>query len=123
MAITYTWSVTGMKVLSSAGSLSNYVVNAQWKKIGTDENGNTGTFIGATPFQPDPTQPDFVPFDQLTEAIVLSWIQPIVVGMYAEHVDGVIAKEIASKVDPVQEVTPPWMPPQPDPIPNPSPAA
>ena len=117
MAITYTWAVTGMRVLASAGGLSNYVVNAQWTKTGTDENGNTGTFSGATPFQPDPSQPDFVPFDQLTEAIVLSWVQPVVTGMYEQHVNEQIDKQIADKIDPVNDVTPPWAPPQPTPTP------
>ena len=86
MAITYTWSVFGLKI-TNTGNLQGYVVNAQWKKIGTDDSGNTGTFNGATPFTPDPSQPDFVPFDQLTEEIVLSWVQPIVTGPYEEHVN------------------------------------
>lgn len=117
MAITYTWAVTGMKVVSSAGPLQNYVVNVQWTKTGTDENGHTGTFKGATPFTPDPAQPGFIPFDQLTEALVLSWVQPVVVGSYQEHVDGVIAKQIADAADPVTEPALPWAPPQPDPVP------
>lgn len=119
MAITYTWAVTGMKVLKSAGSLQDYVVNVQWTKTGTDENGNTGTFRGATPFQPDPTQSDFVPFDQLTEAVVIGWVQPVVVGMYAEHVDGVIAKQIADMADPVIEPALPWTSSDSDPVPPP----
>jgi len=116
MSVTYTWAVTGMKV-TTAGSLPDYVVQTYWTKTGTDESGNTGTFSGATPFQPDPTQSDFVPFDQLTEAIVLSWIQPLVTGSYEEHVNAQIAKQIADKIDPVTDITPPWAPPQPTPTP------
>jgi hypothetical protein len=116
MSVTYTWAITGMKV-TNVGSETNYVVQTYWTKTGTDENGNTGIFNGATPFAPTPNQPDFVPFDQLTEAIVLSWIQPLVTGSYEEHVNGVIADQIADKIDPVTDVTPPWAPPQPDPVP------
>jgi len=112
MAITYTWAVTGMKV-TNVGSETNYVVQTYWTKTGTDENGNTGTFSGATPFTPTPDQPDFVPFDQLTQAIVLGWIQPLVTGSYEEHVDGVIAQQIADKVNPVTEPPLPWAPPAP----------
>lgn len=112
MAITYTWAVTGMKV-TKAGTLNNYVVQTYWTKTGTDENGNTGTFSGATPFAPDPTQPDFTPYDQLTQEIVLGWIQPVVTGAYEEHVDGVIAEQIAAKIDPVVEEPLPWEPPTP----------
>lgn len=116
MTIMYTWAVTGMKV-TKAGTLNNYVVQTYWTKTGTDENGNAGTFNGATPFAPDPTQSDFVPFDQLTEEIVLSWIQPVVTGTYEQHVDGVIAKQIADKIDPVTEQPLPWAPEPPTPQP------
>lgn len=114
MAITYTWAVIGMKV-TNVGSLQDYVVNAEWTKTGTNENGITGEFKGATPFHPDPAQPGFVPFDQLTETIVLSWVQPVVTGSYETHVNGVIAQQIADKIDPVTEIIPPWVPPQPTP--------
>lgn len=117
MTITYTWAVTGMKA-TTVGSESNYVVQTYWTKTGTDASGNTGTFSGATPFTPDPQQSDFTPFDQLTQEIVLGWIQPVVTGPYEDHVNGVIAKQIADKVNPVVEPPLPWAPPTP-----PTPAA
>ena len=112
MPITYTWAVTGVKA-TTVGSESNYVVQTYWTKTGTDENGNTGTFSGATPFAPVVDQPDFVPFDQLTEAVVLSWIQPVVTGSYEQHVNEQIAKQIAEKIDPITEPPLPWAPPAP----------
>jgi hypothetical protein len=114
MAITYTWAVTGMKV-TTVGTEADYVVQTYWTKTGTDENGNTGMFSGATPLDPNPEQTDFVPYDQLTQAIVLSWIQPVVTGSYEEHVNGVIAKQIADKIDPVTEPDLPWATPTPTP--------
>jgi hypothetical protein len=114
MAITYTWAVTGMKV-TKVGTETDYVVQTYWTKTGTDENGNTGTFSGATPLDPNPEQTDFIPYDQLTQEIVLSWIQPVVTGFYEEHVNQQIAKQIADKVDPVTEPTLPWAPPEPTP--------
>lgn len=110
MAITYTWAVTGMKV-TKAGTLQNYVVQTYWTKTGTDENGISGTFVGATPFAPDPTQSNFVPYDQLTQEIVLSWIEPVVTGGFEEHVNGVIAKQIADQIDPIVEEPLPWATP------------
>jgi hypothetical protein len=114
MSITYTWAVTGMKV-TNVGSETNYVVQTYWTKTGTDANGNTGTFNGATPFAPTPDQQNFIPFEQLTEQIVLSWIQPVVTGSYEDHVNGVIAKQIAEKIDPVNEQPLPWNP-NPEPV-------
>lgn len=112
MTITYAWEVTGMKV-TRAGTLNNYVVQTYWRKTGTDEEGNTGAFNGATPFTPDPTQPNFVPYDQLTQEIVLSWIQPVVTGSYEEHVNSKIAEDIAKAKDPVVDEPLPWAPPTP----------
>lgn len=113
MAITYTWAITEL-ALTTVGSLQDYVVQSRWTCEGTDENGLTGKFSGATPFKPDPSQPDYTPYDQLTEAQVLGWIQAVVVGSYWDHVQGIIAEQIALKKDPVTQTnTFPWSPPAP----------
>lgn len=111
MAITYTWKVTSLKT-KTEGQNVNAVVQTYWTKTGTDENGNTGVFSGATPFTTT-TMPEgstFVPFEELNEETVLGWIQGIVVGSYEEHVNGVIAKQIDEKVNVVSEVKLPWAP-------------
>ena len=114
MAITYTWAVTGMKATTVAGQ-QDYVIQTYWTKTGTDENGNTGVFSGATPLTPNPDQPNFTPYDQLTQEIVLGWIQPVVVGPYEDHVNDAIAAQIAAKIDPVTEPPLPWADPTPTP--------
>lgn len=110
MSITYTWAVTGLKTRTE-GANQDAVVQTYWKKIGTDENGNTGEFVGATPFTSvNVPAGEFVPFAQLTEEMVLSWIQAVVVGHYEEHVNGVIAKQLADKATPVVDTPMPWAP-------------
>lgn len=111
MSITYTWKITGLKT-QNVGDKTSAVVQTYWQKIGTDENGNQGTFTGATPFTVDPTDESgpFIPFEDLTEADVLSWIQTLVVGNYQEHVDGKIAEQIAFKLSPVEDNKLPWAP-------------
>ena len=84
----YTWKVTGMKGIDLPNE-PNTIIQTYWSKTGVDEQGNEGTFSGATPFNPADIDPaNFVPYDQLTEEIVLGWIQSVVVGSYEEHVDG-----------------------------------
>lgn len=109
MAITYTWAITSLKV-KNVGDKSNAVVQTYWKKTGTDENGNEGSFSGATPFTVDPTDDSgpFIPFDQLTEADVLAWIQSVVVNDYEQHVNEQIQKQIDDKINPVEEKPLPW---------------
>lgn len=106
--ITYTWRVTGVKTLNQ-GSNASAVVQTYWKKIGTDENGKTAEFTGATPFDASNVPADkFVPFDQLTESVVLGWIQGIVTGSYEKHVNDQIAKALAPQA---VDASMPWAPP------------
>jgi hypothetical protein len=75
MTITYTWSVMELNTVNTAED-PNVVVKTKWKKIGTDEKGNSGFFMGCTSFDAASVAPGtFVPFDQLTEEIVIGWIQ------------------------------------------------
>lgn len=112
MAITYTWKITGLKTKNITEDKQNAVVQTYWQKIGIDENGNEGTFSGATPFTVDPTDESgpFIPFEQLTEEDVIAWIQTVVVGQYEEHVNGQIQKQIDEKINPVIEADLPWAP-------------
>lgn len=112
--MTYTWKVTGIKVRdevnANGDALPKAVCQTYWSKIGVDASGNEGTFSGATPFTAANVPADqFVAFDQLTEEVVLDWIKAIVVGGYEEHVNGMIAKQIADKA--VTEQSMPWAPP------------
>jgi hypothetical protein len=112
MAITYTWKITGLKTKDVSDDKPAAVVQTYWQKIGTDEDGNEGTFSGATPFTVDPTDESgpFIPFEELTEEDVLDWIKTVVVGGYADHVNGQIAKQIEEKISPVVDNRLPWAP-------------
>jgi hypothetical protein len=104
MAITYTWELKTFKKQATAGDLQNVIFQTHWTKTGTDENGLQGSFQGATPFDPAAVDPGtFIPYDQLTQEIVLGWIQAVVVGSYADHVNEKIQEQIdAQKVSSVE---------------------
>ena len=127
MALTSTWVLTSLKKTTDVAlGIDNVVVQTTWTCTGTDEDGDSGTFSGATPFSLTTVDPDtFVPYEDLTEADVLGWIQAVVVGTYQEHVDAQIMKQIALIKDPVVEVNEgqfPWDEPAPTPTPTPTPA-
>jgi hypothetical protein len=101
MAFTYTWAVTSLKVkdeINAEGdTLTNAVVQTYWKVTGTDENGNTGEFSGATPFSAaNVPAGSFKAFEDLVEADVIDWIQNVVNNdaAYKSHIDGQIQKII-----------------------------
>ena len=118
MGYTYEWKLTGLKKQNSE-NVNDAVIGTHWKLIGTDEDGNEGTFTGATPFSISTINTSsFTPYSELTEAQVLSWIKNHVSGSnlstnYMEHINGVIEKEINSKkwvkVE-VSETDLPWSP-------------
>lgn len=125
MALTYTYKITGLKVRDEAFDSTvnpSAVVQTYWKLTGVDEQGNEGTFDGATPFTTTtmPAGSTFTPFNQLTEAQVIGWIQEVVDSNpnYKQHIDAQILKQIAEKIRPVTEPQMPWAPPAP-----PTPAA
>ena len=117
MNITYTWKVTAVKTATVA-DVNNFIIHVRWEKTGTDEHGNTGTFTGATPLATTlDAEGNFVPFNQLTEELILSWIKPVVVGAYEQHVNGQILKQIEASVNAVTEPPLPWSTPSENPVP------
>ena len=81
---------------------------------GTDADGISGEFDGATPFKLSEINTEsFTPFSELTEAQVLGWIQEHVSGSggYWSHINEQINKKIESKkidVTDVYENDLPW---------------
>lgn len=115
MSTTYTWALKMIKKADVDG-LQGVVLQTYWTCTGVDdEEGHEGVFSGATPFSMADVSPDdFIPYEDLTEADVLGWIQDVVVGDYWDHVEQQIAKQIGAKKNPVEEVTEgsfPWSPP------------
>ena len=115
----YTWAVTGV-TSATVTDLSDVIINVKLKCTGTDDNGNEGVFNGATPLETKDIDPaTFVPFDQLTETLVLSWVEPIVMSnaRYWQHINDAIDDQIAKKAENVNPNAPlPW-----DPQPSPTP--
>ena len=110
MAITYTWEITGLKK-KNEGSNTDAVVQTDWTKKGTDDDGNIGVFSGATPFTSADADP-FVAFADLTEEVVLGWIKAVadVDGSYKEHINAQIQKQIDDQITPVVDADMPWAP-------------
>jgi hypothetical protein len=118
MGYTYEWKVTGIKKVNSE-NIDEAIVGTQWKVICTDEDGNTGEFVGATPFNLQSIDTgSFTPYENLTEEQVLGWIKNIVSGSnptlnYWNHIQTQMDKQISkSKLSftEVSEVGLPWSP-------------
>ena len=72
MAITSTWSVTDMQRKDSDGG----VFLVYWNCTAASDGSPVYTAVegGKLRCEPDPTSPDYIPYDNLTEADVLNWV-------------------------------------------------
>ena len=108
MAHTYTWKIKSLKKQDDPSvELNDIIVQTYWECTGTDEDDNSGTFHGATPFEPDQVDPaNFTSYEDLTETQVLSWVQAVVNDNpgYKAHIDEQIQKQIDAIVRPMVEV-------------------
>ena len=114
MSITYTWKIKGLKTQDQTNAdgvtLQNAVVQTYWECTGTDADGKSGDFMGATPFTAENTPEGlFVPFASLTEETVLTWIKALVTGDYLDHVQGKIQAQINEAS--VKDADLPWAEP------------
>lgn len=110
MTITYSWEVTGMRT-KTVGNTPNVVVQVFWKKTGTDETGNSSSFIGSTPFNTESIDPEnFIPFDNLTEENVLNWVKQTITASFEEHINTIIEKQIQENSNPPVDAVLPWKP-------------
>ena len=69
---TWTWTVNQLYTVQSPNP--NYVVNAIWTLQGSDGT-NTASIQGNTQFEVQASDPNFVPYANLTNAIVIGWVQ------------------------------------------------
>lgn len=69
-----TWSIAQLERNAADGG----VVTAHWRVTGSETVGEdtyTASAYGTVSFTPDPTADDFIPYENLTEADVLAWVQ------------------------------------------------
>ena len=106
--ITYTTTINSMYTLNSPEQ--GFVVNVLFKVVGTDDSTppNTASIDGNINFTPEQNQPDYVPYDQLTQAEVLQWINTATDNQinYYANIDGQIQSMITPPVSPASQPLP-----------------
>ena len=104
---TYTWQVDSMYTLQTPDP--DYVVIAMWTLTGVD-GAVTASIQGNSTFNSQ-AEPQFIPYDQLTEDIVIGWVQtglgPIGVSNFEANVQGQIDSINNPPVSP-QNTPLPW---------------
>ena len=105
---TWTWTVNQLYTVQSPNP--NYVVNAIWTLQGSDGT-NTASIQGNTQFAVQASDPNFVPYANLTNAIIIGWVQAALgeqgIANYEANVQGQINSIENPPVSP-QNTPLPW---------------
>jgi len=102
MAITYTWMISDMTRNSSDGG----VTNVQYACRGDDaDSGEFSLYCNNVDLTYDASSPDFIAYQDLTEAQVITWVQGTVV---QADIEAEVAADINSKITPPTATGVPW---------------
>jgi hypothetical protein len=99
MAISYNWQIGTMDRLTSDG----FVVTVHYNVSAQDGEYNANTY-GTVGYTEQPGE-SFVPYDQLTEAQVVGWVQE---SLGKDEVEASLASQIEAQKNPTQESGVPW---------------
>ena len=107
--ITYNWVVGALQRDPTVEGKPDYVAMAYWKCYGTDGE-FTGEFLRRTEFKVDAAAENFIPYDQLTEDLVIGWIKAdlgeVGVNAVQKHINDSIAMQLMNSK--TVSTTMPW---------------
>jgi len=103
MTTQFTTKITAMYTVQQPDP--NYVVNAIWEVTGVDGE-YTASIGGNTQFNSADQENAFVPYDQLTEAVVIGWIPESQITSAQQCVQGQIDSLITPPVSPSAQPLP-----------------
>lgn len=105
MPITYTWNVNTMDAAPSEDGLINVVKVVHWRLSATDGAYHAETYSTVSLDSPDPS--NFKPFNELTEAEVISWLES---KLDVEQLKTSLVENIESQKAPkIMTLTGPWV--------------
>ena len=74
MANTYSWVIDSMEVIPSIDGLTNVVNTVNWSYNGISPTSTHGKISGNS-VMPLPLSENFTPYSELTQDIVISWLE------------------------------------------------
>lgn len=99
---TYNWTIANLERNVADGG----VIAAHWH-VSAHDGSLVREARGTVRFTPDPTSEDFIPYEQLTEADVLSWVWGRSAG-WRERLETLLAVQIANAKAPKIQYGTPW---------------
>ena len=121
MPITYTWTATGLIGYPVLDGETDVVTRACYTVLADDGEGHTADYSNFAYTPLDPSVP-FIPFADLTNEIIIGWVQYNIGPEMIASIEGSLAIQVERQVNPPPEpeVLPlPWVPAPtpPEPVP------
>ena len=105
MAVSYAGSFSELDVIiENAEGLADVVYTIHWRLNADDGEGHTASTIGTSSVTYDPDGPDpFIPFEDLTEAVVQNWTISQITEEGVEQMESSLAGQLAEMEHPTHE--------------------
>ena len=100
--VTITWSITSMTILPQVDGYSDFAWQVGWLCSATDGT-NTQTMGSGVTFYPAQQTEPYTPYDQLTEAQVIGWVQQALGPETTAKTETVLTNSLTAQVAPL-----PW---------------
>ena len=110
MADTYTWSVNTLDRELSDGVVYTVHWSLSASRANPDPSGEAyiaGSY-GSQGFEADPSDPDFIQYDDLTEAICIGWVQDALGEETVEGMEASLSAALDEKENPTEAQGVPW---------------
>jgi ATP-dependent helicase YprA (DUF1998 family) len=99
MALVYEWTLLKHKKFNNPNlGLTEIVAHADWKVMGTDENGDSAEYISTVIWDPNQIKKNkFTPYDQITDEQILEWVKELVATQPERQIEQYIRNSIAEQ--------------------------
>ena len=98
-----TWAISTMEHNVSDGG----VIVAHWR-VNEEDGDYTASAYGTQSFTYDASSPDFIPYDDLTEAVVLQWVFDAMGADEVTRIQDSLTAKIEEQKNPTTEAGVPW---------------
>ena len=108
--INYKFEIEGMHVVNTPSN-KNYVVTVLYQIIGVHESGESESIMDCADFEVNESIENFIPYSQLTQDMVESWIVAENGEPHIENLKNIIKDKISYKLNPPSQpniLSAPW---------------
>ncbi len=109
---------TNWKIEEMERQLADGGVIVAHYRVFASEGDETVSAYGSQALVPDPQSPDFVPYDDLTEDVVVNWVKEALTDVKVAQIEGQLAQVLDGKINPTTAVGKPWNTAEPEPEPE-----